>query len=178
MPIKSEIKKKIALFGSAFNPPSLGHKSVIDALTHFDQILLLPSIAHAWGKEMLDYETRCHLVELFIQDLNIDRVSLSRLEEVLFHPGEKVTTYRVLTELQEREPDAEITFVIGPDNFLNFHKFYRYEMILKRWSVLVCPERIPVRSTQIRESILKNQPIKDLTTPSVAQFLTANSVYS
>ncbi|MDF4536048.1 nicotinate-nicotinamide nucleotide adenylyltransferase, partial [Vibrio parahaemolyticus] len=50
--------KKIAVFGSAFNPPTLGHKSIIDSLGHFDLILLVPSIAHAWGKTMLDYELR------------------------------------------------------------------------------------------------------------------------
>ncbi len=48
--------KKIAIFGSAFNPPSLGHKSVIESLSHFDLVLLEPSIAHAWGKNMLDYQ--------------------------------------------------------------------------------------------------------------------------
>lgn len=61
--------KKIAVFGSAFNPPTLGHKSIIDSLGHFDLILLVPSIAHAWGKTMLDYELRSQLVDQFIQDI-------------------------------------------------------------------------------------------------------------
>ena len=92
--------KKIAIFGSAFNPPSLGHKSVIDSLAHFDKILLVPSIAHAWGKEMLDFDTRCQLVNAFISDLSLDQVELSLIEKSLFTPGESVTTYAVLSELR------------------------------------------------------------------------------
>ena len=38
-----EYSEKIAIFGSAFNPPTLGHLSVLERLTHFDRILLLPS---------------------------------------------------------------------------------------------------------------------------------------
>ena len=61
---------KIAVFGSAFNPPSLGHKSVIDSLSHFDLVLLVPSISHAWGKQMLSYEIRCELIDAFIRHCN------------------------------------------------------------------------------------------------------------
>ena len=75
---------KIAVFGSAFNPPSVGHKSVIDSLTHFDQVLLLPSISHAWGKQMLDYDLRCELVDAFIQDLNLSNLVRSTVEEELY----------------------------------------------------------------------------------------------
>ena len=57
---------KIAVFGSAFNPPSLGHKSVIERLSHFDKVLLVPSLSHAWGKEMLPFDTRIDMVLTFI----------------------------------------------------------------------------------------------------------------
>ncbi len=72
---------KIAVFGSAFNPPSLGHKSVIESLSHFDLILLVPSISHAWGKQMLSYEIRCELIDAFIHDLQSDKIQRSIVEE-------------------------------------------------------------------------------------------------
>ncbi|MEF1220429.1 nicotinate-nicotinamide nucleotide adenylyltransferase, partial [Photobacterium damselae] len=50
------MKPQIAIFGSAFNPPTLGHLSVLERLSQFDKVLVLPSYAHAWGKVMLDYE--------------------------------------------------------------------------------------------------------------------------
>ncbi len=113
--------KKIAIFGSAFNPPSLGHKSVIESLSHFDCVLLEPSVAHAWGKEMLDYPTRCKLVDAFIQDMGLANVRRSDTEQALYQPGQSVTTYALLNKTQEIYPAADITFVIGPDNFFSVH---------------------------------------------------------
>lgn len=167
--------KKIAVFGSAFNPPSLGHKSVIDSLTHFDKVLLLPSVAHAWGKQMLAYDVRCQMVDLFIQDLQLDNVARSRVEELLLKPGNSVTTYAVLDELQRQCPQDELTFVIGPDNFFKFADFYRAQDILSRWSVMACPEKIMVRSTMIRDKLEAGESVSALTTPLVNDFLSDHS---
>lgn len=169
--------KNIAIFGSAFNPPTLGHKSVIESLTHFDKVLLVPSYAHAWGKEMADFDVRCQMVDGFISDIAQSNVELCRIEENLYRPEESVTTYALLNALEETYPDAELTFVIGPDNFFNFSKFYCSQEITKRWSVMACPERIPVRSTLIREKLAQNESISALTTRSVNNFLRNHALY-
>ena len=169
---------KIAVFGSAFNPPSLGHKSVIESLTHFDRVLLLPSIAHAWGKDMLDYTLRTQLVDAFISDLNMTNVARSEIEELLLAPAkEPVTTYAVLDALQARNPSAELTFVIGPDNLFNFDKFYNAKEVLSRWSVMACPETVAIRSTDIRNALKNGQSINHLTTPNVCAMLVENNYY-
>ncbi|WP_114765554.1 nicotinate-nicotinamide nucleotide adenylyltransferase [Vibrio rhodolitus] len=169
---------KIAVFGSAFNPPSLGHRSVIESLGHFDRVLLLPSIAHAWGKEMLDYSLRVELVEAFISDLSAHNVECCTIEQQLFEANqEAVTTFAVLCALQEQHPQAGITFVMGPDNLFNFSKFFKAEEIAKRWSLMACPEKIAVRSTDIRQALQQNLPIDHLTTTKVCKILTENHYY-
>lgn len=177
MTVTSESVLKIAVFGSAFNPPSLGHKSVIDSLAHFDKVLLVPSIAHAWGKEMLCYKQRCELVDLFISDLDMIKIERSTVEEQLHVPGESVTTFAVLDKLQQDYPGCELTFVIGPDNFFNFAKFYKSDEIVQRWSVIACPEKVKVRSTDIREKLKARQKISGMTTPAVAAYLNDNGLY-
>ncbi|CAH0530053.1 nicotinate-nicotinamide nucleotide adenylyltransferase [Vibrio hippocampi] len=168
---------KIAVFGSAFNPPSLGHKSVIDSLSHFDKVLLVPSIAHAWGKEMLDYQIRCQLVDQFISDIGRQNIERSRVEESLHQKGGAVTTFSVLSSLQQQNPNAELTFVLGPDNLFNFAKFAHSDEIVKRWSILACPEKITVRSTEIRETLIKGLNVDHLTTDGVAQQLQRLGLY-
>ncbi|AMG01966.1 nicotinate-nicotinamide nucleotide adenylyltransferase [Vibrio mimicus] len=169
--------KKIAVFGSAFNPPTLGHKSIIDSLDHFDLILLVPSISHAWGKTMLDYEQRNRLVDQFIQDIDSCKVQRSDVEEALYTPENSVTTYAVLTRLQALYPEDELTFVIGPDNLLNFAKFYKADEILQRWTVMACPERLPIRSTAIRDSLQNGQSITGMTTSGVELILYQHQLY-
>ncbi|WP_217536675.1 nicotinate-nicotinamide nucleotide adenylyltransferase [Vibrio metschnikovii] len=169
--------QKVAVFGSAFNPPSLGHKHVLESLSHFDRVLLIPSISHAWGKTMLDYTLRCRLVDAFIKDLATSHIELLAIEQALWQPDQSVTTYALLTHLQSQWPDVELTFVIGPDNFFRFHEFYRAEEIVQHWSVMVCPEKVNIRSTHIRQAIAAREDIQDLTTPSVAALLEQLQVY-
>ena len=169
--------QKIAVFGSAFNPPTLGHKSVIDSLGHFDRILLVPSISHAWGKNMLDYQERCQLLQAFIQDIQWGKLEISNIESSLMQPKEGVTTYAVLDALQAQNPDAELTFVMSPDNLFSFGKFYRAQEILERWSVMACPQRLAIRSTDIRNKLSQHQSITGLTTPSVEAMLLQNKFY-
>ncbi|MGR5209228.1 nicotinate-nicotinamide nucleotide adenylyltransferase [Vibrio rotiferianus] len=169
--------KKIAVFGSAFNPPSLGHKSVIESLSHFDVVLLEPSIAHAWGKDMLDYPARCRLVDAFIKDMALSNVQRSDLEQTLYQPEQSVTTFALLTKIQEIYPTADITFVIGPDNFFKFAKFYKAEEITKRWAVMACPEKVKVRSTDIRNAINEGESIDCYTTLSVSRILIDEDLY-
>ncbi|AXB34021.1 nicotinate-nicotinamide nucleotide adenylyltransferase [Vibrio campbellii] len=169
--------KKIAVFGSAFNPPSLGHKSVIESLSHFDLVLLEPSIAHAWGKNMLDYSIRCKLVDAFIKDMGLSNVQRSDLEQALYQPGQSVTTFALLEKIQEIHTQADITFVIGPDNFFKFAKFYRAEEIMERWAVMACPEKVNIRSTDIRNSLVEGKDISAFTTPTVNKTLISEGLY-
>lgn len=167
----------IAIFGSAFNPPSLGHKSVLDSLTHYDKVLLVPSIAHAWGKNMLSFDLRCQMIAAFLDDIQLTNAELCKIEQELHLPGDNVTTFAVLSRLQQVYLQAKLTFVIGPDNFANFSKFYKADEIMNQWSVLACPETLPIRSTTIRQHCIKNQDITDLTTPTVAKFIKQNNLY-
>ncbi|CAM3880258.1 putative nicotinate-nucleotide adenylyltransferase [Vibrio aerogenes CECT 7868] len=168
---------KIAVFGSAFNPPTLGHKSVIESLSHFDRILLVPSIAHAWGKSMLPYPVRCQLVDAFIADIGHPAIIRSDIEAQLYQPEQHVTTYAVLKALQACYAEDELTFVIGPDNLLKFDRFYKAEEILRQFSLLACPEKVQIRSTAIREQIQQGKAVSHLTTPSVVSMIQDLSLY-
>lgn len=150
---------------------------MIDSLAHFDKILLVPSIAHAWGKEMLDFDTRCQLVNAFISDLSLEQVELSLIEKSLFTPGESVTTYAVLSELQKLHRDAELTFVIGPDNFFKFSSFYKSDEITEQWSVMACPEKVKIRSTDIRNALISGSDVAKLSTKSVTKMLQDSGLY-
>ncbi|MBM7036973.1 nicotinate-nicotinamide nucleotide adenylyltransferase [Vibrio ulleungensis] len=168
---------KIAVFGSAFNPPSLGHLSVISRLQHFDKVLLVPSIAHAWGKQMLEFEHRCELVRRFVDDISLKNVQISTIEAQIYDGSHPVTTYQLLSSIQESNLDADITFVVGPDNFFNFSKFSRADEVVSKWSVLACPETVGIRSTQIRQNLVDGQPIDHLTTVSVRNYLIEKKFY-
>ena len=98
---------------------------------------------------------------------NSSKLNYVTLKETTKTDG-AVTTWQVLNHLQSKHPNAHLTFVIGPDNLLNFHKFHQSDAILKRWDVLSCAETVSIRSTQIREKLSRGEDISHLTTQSLA----------
>ncbi len=149
---------KIAVFGSAFNPPHRGHMDVIDQLKcKFDKILLVPSAAHAFGKTTLPIETRAKLLNLILADYfpNDKKVEVSLVEfEILKESSEDkpVYSYHLLQKLNLQNP-AEYHLIIGPDNAAaeTWSKFYKHKEIEKEFTVTTVDERRKIRSTVIRE---------------------------
>jgi nicotinate-nucleotide adenylyltransferase len=107
----------------------------------------------------------------------LSNVQRSDLEQTLYQPEQSVTTFALLTKIQEIYPTADITFVIGPDNFFKFAKFYKAEEITKRWAVMACPEKVKVRSTDIRNAINEGESIDCYTTLSVSRILIDEDLY-
>ncbi|MGL5291537.1 MAG: nicotinate-nicotinamide nucleotide adenylyltransferase [Vibrionaceae bacterium] len=169
-------KKSWAVFGSAFNPPTLGHLNVLQKLTAFDRVLLVPSFHHAWAKPMAPFSLRCEWVLDFIDDAKLGNLQLCTDEQhIKGEVGEAVTTWDLLKFLQEKHHDCMLTFVMGPDNLLNFAKFYRAEEILARWSVLTCPEEFAIRSSDLRQKLANGDNFAHLTTPTVARKLSSST---
>lgn len=171
---------RIAVMGSAFNPPSLGHLDVIrQALAQCDRVWLVPSYRHAWGKLMAPYEFRCELVRLFLKDIHDPRIQLCAIEHLLVTENQPVYSYDVLNALQADVPEGdELSLVIGPDNERAFDRFYKAAEIKQRWSLLVVQERLTIRSTSIRDALQHQQSIQNLTTPSVGDYLMHNTIYN
>ena len=169
---------RIAVMGSAFNPPSLGHHDVIaQALKQCDQVWLVPAFRHAWGKSMAAYQQRCEMVDLFVQDIADPNVSLHAIEHDIA-TDKPVYSYDLLAALQTHlPPDDQLLLVIGPDNAASFDRFHRASEIQQRWQLLVVKERVSVRSTKIRAALQQHQSISGMTTPRVADYLSKHPVY-
>lgn len=166
----------IAIFGSAFNPPTLGHADVIqqllDSVAVFDTVLLVPSFKHAFDKRMMDYKARIAMLNIFARDLNKDKVEVLAIEHEICQNDTPVYTYDLLTHIEDALfPDANLSFVIGPDNQQNWHKFYKAKEITERWNIVHANERINVRSTQVRQHLVDNNRFDNLVTAGVHEYL-------
>jgi nicotinate-nucleotide adenylyltransferase len=172
----------IAVFGSAFNPPTCGHKDAIEYVlenTKVDNVLLVPSFKHAFAKDMVDYETRLHMLKLFVEDIKNPRVKELAIEHQIHSDSDKpVYTYDLLSFMQQKlYPQANLSFVVGPDNKANWHRFYKAAEIEQTWSLITVPERINVRSTAVREGLVKGSDISTMVTPRLSAFLNASELY-
>lgn len=148
--------KRLVYFGSAFNPPHVGHVHCMEwllARKNVDLVLAGPSKAHAFAKDMAAFDLRCQMTQDLLAYYKMpDNVQVSRIEQDLAQDNKPVYTYDVLVALQALHPDHRIVFGLGPDNVEQFHRFYRYKDILSEFELEECPTMGTVRSTDIRNA--------------------------
>lgn len=154
----------IGVFGSAFNPPHMGHADVVtQALAHFDRVVLVPNFAHAFGKNMAPYDLRLAMSKMLRTQQKWDeRVVVSDIEQTLAATkaqNEPIYTFEVMEALSRSYPAYKLTFIVGPDNAnaQTWARFYKSDEIEKRWGRWVAQENKNIRSTAIRALIEQGQ---------------------
>lgn len=162
---------KIGVFGSAFNPPTKGHMDCIKQIMgKFDKIILVPSYSHAFGKNMINFDTRVKMTTLAIEENDQQGILVSSIEKDIFD-GSPIYTWQLMMELERQYPNDQLTFVCGVDNAENFKMFDKSELILKRWGVCVVEERKKIRSTLVRQKVAKGESIIGLVPENIIKII-------
>lgn len=183
---------KIGVFGSAFNPPTLGHLDVLyQASEAFDLILLVPSASHAFAKRLQPFNDRVAMLRCFLTEVQSAncRFEICELEAELFKqsPDMPVYTFDLLEALEQQyKGQGQLSFIRGPDNVdpSIWQRFYKAEEIEQRWDLFNAQERLNVRSSYARELIAstksddnRNKALSGLLLPSVRDYIIANNLY-
>lgn len=88
------------------------------------------------GEGLWDDDFRLALARVAVRD--VPGVEVSDVEFSLSRPSYMLTT---LETLSARHPDREFVLVIGMDNWLCFHRWYKWESILGKYRLIVLPRR-------------------------------------
>ena len=184
--------KKIGVFGSAFNPPTLGHLDVLhQAAANFDLILLVPSASHAFSKNMLPFADRLTMLQCFLNEVTLQdcQLELCALEENLHesNPDKPVYTFDLMEALEQQYGNGiELGFIRGPDNAApeTWSRFYKAKEIEERWVLFTAQERRAVRSSFVRELTAsaktddnRKKALDGLLLPSVRDYILTNKHY-
>ncbi len=171
---------KIGIFGSAFNPPTLGHANAIMQVSYqFDEVWMVPNYCHAFGKQMVDFKIRCKLVDAFSKAMLAYGFSVRGVycEEDIAEHGKPIYSYDLLSHLAEQYPEHEFSLIIGKDNEDNFDLFYRSEDIREKWSLCVAQDLVSIRSTLVRNLIKEGKSIDDVVFPLVKKIIYREKLY-
>tara|TARA_B100002019_G_scaffold277688_1_gene277738 strand:+ start:172 stop:753 length:582 start_codon:yes stop_codon:yes gene_type:complete len=139
----------IGIYGGAFDPFHFGHLGAIkNALKQraFTKIVIVPSYAHAYGKEMASLEKRIKWIENTIRD---SRGGLSHSERQIMEVsniekkihelknGGSVYTADLILYFKKLFTD-DLAFITGSDNDIS--KYYRYDIIESNCDIIEVPE--------------------------------------
>lgn len=181
----SQNRKKIALFGSSFNPPQLGHLAVIkDVLKQnlYDEIWLVPVYQHPFGKDLASFEDRMNMLSDLVLEINDPRVKICTIEKELNRNPSYM--YDTIQALKKHFPHSEFFLIAGTDIKNELHKWYQSEKLQKILKFHFIPrlgyEDSPypeVSSTEIREKMAHGESIEGLTTTKIVEYIKNNNLY-
>jgi nicotinate-nucleotide adenylyltransferase len=148
--------RRVGLLGGSFDPPHCGHVllgAYALSVAPIDELWVVPTFAHAFGKALTPFEERVRMCELAFAPLAAVRVL--PLEQDLGVPS---YTYRTLETLRTTHSDVLFTLVVGSDVERDLPRWRNAERVRELASVWVAKraegtdaEFLPaISSTEVR----------------------------
>ncbi len=163
---------RIGLLGGSFDPPHHGHLSIINqALGNklVDEVWLIPTWENPWKKEEATPEERLAMCKLLMKG---NRIKVSDVEI-----KRKSVSYTIDTVLElKRNYSHQFFWFLGNDHLKDLEKFKEAERLFKEIIFMAFP-RTAVSSSLIKEKIKKNQPISNLVSKEVEQYIQTHNLY-
>ncbi len=185
----------IGILGAAFNPPHIGHMLIAQQVLDFsdiERIWWLPVYKHTFDKSLVDVVDRVAMLSL----LKMLGAQLSTLEIDNRLDG---NTINLLPILRQQFPNDHFTFIIGSDNLPTFHKWGKWQELLRQLPFLVVERAgyplkplyqdmkilehplfitTNISSTLVRARIKTNLSIDHLVTGEVRDYIEAHKLYA
>jgi len=126
----------VAIFGGAFDPPTLGHIEVARlVLGQIDEVWLMPCYRHSYDKEMASPEDRLTMCRIAA---HYDKIKVSDYEIKLRHAA---GTYHLMKTMLEDPAfdNCRFSYIIGQDNANSFDKWLNFEKLKQLLPFIVVP---------------------------------------
>ena len=188
---------RIGIYGGSFNPIHKAHVQLGRTLLreeYLDEVwfMVSPQNPLKQHSELLDDEKRLLLVKLALE-----KEPHLKACDYEFHLPRPSYTFDTLQALQRDWPDCSFTLFIGGDNWTGFHRWYRYEELLKKYPIVVYPRKdspideqqlppsvhvlhtplLDISSTDVRQRIRDGRPFRSLVPPAVADVIDKEGWY-
>lgn len=172
------MKKKIVIYGGAFNPPHIGHAITIETVMRTfvcDEIWIMPSADRRDKKISVSGEHRVNMLKIMLAELFPDPkvpVKISTLE--LERPA-LTTTYDTQLEFNKKYPDSEFYFLVGEDIFKDIEtKWVNGKKLFQIAKFVTIAKKVDVSSTFVRERIHEGHNGVPYIIPAVARYIKEN----
>jgi len=179
---------KVALLGGSFNPPHLGHLIAavfVRATQEVDEVWLLPSHRHPFGKPLAPFDHRARMCEAMCSDAS-GWLRVCEIERDLGGDGRTVST---LKHLVATYPRHRFSLVIGSDIVKDLPHWKDFHEIEKLAPVIIVqrpghpspravgPPLAEVSSTEVREILERGQEPRNLVHRAVLEYARAHHLY-
>jgi nicotinate-nucleotide adenylyltransferase len=129
--------KKIALFGTSADPPTIGHQTILQWLSQrYDHVVVWAS-DNPFKRDQTPLEYRSEMLQLAIKDLGLKN---AKVYPELSDRYTLITVEKARAQWSNhREGGIEFSLVIGADILPQIHNWYRIQELLEQVKVLIIP---------------------------------------
>jgi nicotinate-nucleotide adenylyltransferase len=178
----------VALLGGSFNPPHVGHLMAalyVHATRPVDEVWLMPSFHHPFGKKMEPFEHRVEMCRAMAEGRG-DWLKISEVEKEIGKDGRTIDT---LEHLIAAHPEHRFALIIGSDILKDLPHWKAWDRIQQLAQVIVLhragypdpsalgPPLAEVSSTEIRKRLEARDPPEDLVPRAVLDYARAHRLY-
>lgn len=192
--------KKVIIFGSAFNPPHLGHAALLrSAFSDFpcDEVWVMPTGDRLDKKIFVSAEDRFQMAQIWLAELFSDIATPIVLSRMELDRDKPTFTHDTHQELSRLYPTNDFYFLVGGDVLSDMRaKWYKGDEVHKNLNFLIVrrpgydlPADLPahslilrasgsgISSTAIRAAIQSGQDAGDLMPAGVWRFIQEKRLY-
>ncbi len=186
-------KRKICLFGGTFDPIHLGHTYIASKAMRehaLDKVIFLPcrQSPHKLNKKTASSESRLAMCQLATQQL-----PWAIVDDFELLAPQPSYSWRTAEVMQKKYPDAELYWLMGTDQWENYHQWARNTHLARLVQFLIFtrgskPKEYhqfkhitltghhPASATAIRNNISSPQAVQ-WTHPHVLDYFRTNNTY-
>jgi len=143
----------VAIFGGSFNPPTIGHIKVAEAVidqmripikdtndySRIHQVIFIPCDKHAFDKELVRGRLRHNMLDIGIWKSKYgSKFDVSDIEIDTRTEGK---TFNTLMGFKERNSQSKFYCVIGMDCALEIEKWYNWKELINTFPFIVAPRK-------------------------------------
>lgn len=196
--------KEIAVYGGAFDPPTLAHEAIIGMcleIEFIDEVWLMPSGRRQDKPNMQDDDTRLAMLDVVHRESfdYDDRLVVTDFEINLGQPTQTIDTVEAL---KNRYAKDNFWFVFGADSYRTMPSWDRGDYLNQTLNMLIIPrlgEVMPatstrighlamarlsdsvisrgVSSTKVRQALVEQAPIDGMVSQAIASYIDNHGCY-
>ena len=173
--MKLSKKERIAIFGTSADPPTIGHKKILEELSKIYSVTITYASNNPNKKHKEDISIRSLLLKTLIEDLNNPKIIFNQTISSQW----AIQSIKKCKNIYESN---KLDFVIGSDLIEDIFSWKNFDKIIKEVSFLIIKrEGYPIKSNamQMLENYKVNFEISSLNIPNISSSMVRlNTNYS
>lgn len=139
--------KKIAIFGTSADPPTIAHQSILQWLANNFDLVAVYASNNPFKEHFATLDQRSQMLSLLIEEINSAKYNLQLCQEI----SDRRSLNTINKAIEKWGFQNKFYLVIGSDLINQIASWYEIEKLLQKVTVLIMPrENFPIETEDLK----------------------------